>query len=983
MDNSPKQQLAKIPKRWKWLGIILSLYALAGFLLLPWLISTTLTDLTQKRLQLASHIEKVRFNPFTFTLQIDQLTLQQPDGSEFAGFDKLKVNFQTTSLFYWAWSFKEVHLLGLHSTIERQNETDNTLSTLAQRWQASAEQQQTTAPPANANDTLPRIRISDIQFSIARINLLDQVPATPFATQLGPIHFGVSDFSTLPNKTGKQQFSFATEQGAKLSWSGNISLAPLASEGSVVIEGPYLPLISDYLQDTLNFKILAGDFDIDFNYAIAESSNGINVTIDKIHAGLHNLNLVSDNGEPLYKLKSLAVSNAIVEWPAQRAHIPDIALNNGELWVSKHSDGTINLTQLINTEQPSSAPTEKPTQATSESSTPWQVTTHKISIDDWQVQFNDNSIGSPASILVGPINISAKNIGTQANQLIGIDAILGVTEGSLSLNTELQINPVANIAGTYSVDAIPLQLIQPYLADYAKVELQTGLLAIQGTLEGETPSVITTRADLQISQLNIIENVTNTRLLGWNELNVNDVYAAPHNNEVNIASIALSEMYADFVIAADSTTTIDRIMVEVKPTNTEPESTPSVTDENSGSAMEVTIGKIEILESAGHFADLSLPLPFDTHITKLHGELSTLASASTQPSQLSLEGQVDEYGLMRANGYLSAMDPTKNSDIKLVFRNVNVPSFSPYSIKFAGREVQSGKLDLNLEYKLNEGKMQANNNVVLYDLALGKKLDQPGAVDLPLDLALALLKDGNGKIDVDLPITGDVNDPKFGIGKVAGQAITRLITNIVTSPFKLLASLAGSSSEDIGNIAFDAGSSNITPPELEKIHALTKALAQRPNLQLSIGAAFEPKLDGRALKAQKLDALLIAEAGENSKVLTHPKTLRALENLYKQYRLEPSLNVLEQSHTKQSQEGKQTVDTLAYANQIKNKLIDQQPLDQTELHTLAKARAQVIQNAITEKNIVITKQIQLGELEAVKATKQKQIVTELEINVKK
>ena len=201
------------------------------------------------------------------------------------------------------------------------------------------------------------------------------------------------------------------------------------------------------------------------------------------------------------------------------------------------------------------------------------------------------------------------------------------------------------------------------------------------------------------------------------------------------------------------------------------------------------------------------------------------------------------------------LDPIRHTDVTVEFRNLLMPKLSPYTVQFAGREIDQGKLDLGLVYAIDEGKLHGENDVVLSDLVLGEKVDHPDAASLPLGLAVSLLKDADGVIKIDLPVEGDINDPEFKIGGVVWQAITGLITKIVSAPFRFLGNLIGVDSEDFGQFEFLAGRADLTPPELEKIVQMEKALQQRPELTIEISGVADRVIDVPALKLIRLRAI--------------------------------------------------------------------------------------------------------------------------------
>ena len=261
------------------------------------------------------------------------------------------------------------------------------------------------------------------------------------------------------------------------------------------------------------------------------------------------------------------------------------------------------------------------------------------------------------------------------------------------------------------------------------------------------------------------------------------------------------------------------------------------------------------------FADLSLRPQFGAKVYELNGVISGLSSNRQSRSQIELDGRVDEFGLARVRGELNPFAPQDNTDVSVVFKNVDIVSASPYTMKFAGYKVAEGKISLDLQYKIRNGKMDGSNQIVLDKLTLGEKVDSPDALSLPLELAIALLKDNDGRIDLGLPVSGDMSDPQFSYGAVVWKAIGNVLTKIVTAPFKALGSLLGLAGEKMEAIAFDPASSVLLPPEQEKVQQLAQMLEKRAQLKLTVPGAYSAVADSAALKTLALRAEIARRAG--------------------------------------------------------------------------------------------------------------------------
>jgi hypothetical protein len=298
-----------------------------------------------------------------------------------------------------------------------------------------------------------------------------------------------------------------------------------------------------------------------------------------------------------------------------------------------------------------------------------------------------------------------------------------------------------------------------------------------------------------------------------------------------------------------------------------------------------------------------------------------------------------------------------------VFENVDMPKFSAYSIPFAGQEIASGRLDLDLGYTISEGALVGENNVVLRDFELGDKVEHPDAMSLPLGLAVALLKDPDGRIDLDVPVRGDLDDPEFKYGTVVRKALVNLLTKIVTSPFALLGNLVGAEAGELEYLVFEPGRSDLSPPELEKAGKIAEALALRPQLALQIGGVYVPDGDAAALKAEKVDRAIAERitAANDDKAMYADQRRETVEKLLAEALTgaDPAaiLEEARNAHTTLADDGKKQFDALAYTEALRSRLIDAQPLGEEELLSLGATRADNVKQAILGANAELSTRI--------------------------
>ena len=307
---------------------------------------------------------------------------------------------------------------------------------------------------------------------------------------------------------------------------------------------------------------------------------------------------------------------------------------------------------------------------------------------------------------------------------------------------------------------------------------------------------------------------------------------------------------------------------------------PTVIEQKVAKAQEVNpplkldIGPINISNAIFSFEDKNLPIPFKTIVSKLNGEISEFKNTNSSKTKLEVKGIVDEYGVAKITGLVDANNIKVLTDINMIFNNIAVKNFTPYSSKFVGREIKNGKLDLDLKYNIQKSNLEARNIIILSQLELGDKIENPDALSLPLDIAIALLKDSNGIINIDLPISGNVDNPEFSITPILWQGFTNLITKAITAPFSLLASMFNFSEDEIKTVKFDALEKEIGPIQKESLDKIAQILKSKKELAIELTPSYEinseayaqqkqnylaRKNDDTNLKKEEIEALILKE----------------------------------------------------------------------------------------------------------------------------
>jgi hypothetical protein len=416
--------------------------------------------------------------------------------------------------------------------------------------------------------------------------------------------------------------------------------------------------------------------------------------------------------------------------------------------------------------------------------------------------------------------------------------------------------------------AIAMAPLQPLLSRHSSVALASGEVSLSGTLRiGGDGAKFAYSGAAGVANL-ALDDPAGARLIAWKSFATESLKATLSPDHIEIDELRLSAPAGRLAIATDGTSNLSRAF-ERKGASAGP-STPDATKNDGapvaapdaaadakaeeskpgdGVPFSVTVRRVRIDQGALDFSDDSLSPRFVAKIYELAGTANGLSSDQDTRSQFTLEGRVDEFGYARLSGSVNLFAPRDRSAFRVQLRNIDLAGVSPYAMRFAGYRIASGHLALDLNYRVRASLIEGDNKITLQDFKLGEHVESPDALKLPFELAVALLKDPDGTINLEVPVRGNLDDPQFSLAPLIWKAIGNLIGSVVAAPFRALAHLfGGASADEVGTIAFDPGRSRLMPPEREKLARIAQVLAQRPEVKLVIPVHYDVEADARAMK---------------------------------------------------------------------------------------------------------------------------------------
>lgn len=711
----------------------------------------------------------------------------------------------------------------------------------------------------------------------------------------------------------------------------------------------------------------------------------------------------------------------------------DIELDNPSIAFTIPKDGRTNLGELAADVAAASANEEYPPPPEETADGVTRLLIQRVAVTGGAFTFADERGREPAVVKVSPLDLTLENIATLPDRKgpYTIEARFP-RGGSVTWVGEVSLQPISS-QGTLTINGLALALAYPFIKDQVMIEAPGGVLnlrtdyalaydktlgvhldrlgmrfgdvaltshsadspssaanrlqarigeavinlTVDTTLGGDKPMAATFDGSFTVADLDVI-GADKKPFFSWKTLSSETVSFDLEARTLLIKDLILDGADGKLIIGPDGR--INVASIGEAPSDGEP-STPTEPVDGQISDTKpfvATIERLRIRESKLDFADLLLRPDFHTRIHGLGGWISGLTTAPERVANLKLDGRVDRTGSVKIDGSLAPFDPTKQTEVAFAFRNIEMSSLTPYAAKFAGYRIESGRLDLDVAYKIRDNKLDGQHNIVLDKLTLGEKVESPDAFDAPLELAVAIMKDSRGVIDLDLPVTGDLNDPQFSYGHLIRKAIGNLLVKIVTAPFQFLASIFGvSGGKTLDQIAFAPGSSAIEPKEQEKLDAITKMLLDRPQLALEIEGRTDEAFDTRALRERAVEAemakrldLNLAEGERPPPIdLASKDTRDELDTLFRDLAaggergvvqkligaIAPSEVVEKLESDAAAAATAQGLDKNAakqlYYKMLYDRTVEMMPLPDDALDQLAQARAAAIQAALTNEGI--------------------------------
>lgn len=850
-----------------WFGAAFVVLILFAFFGLPPLARSYLIRTLSDALHRQVTIQRIAINPFTLSLTVGGVEIKDRETSEtFVSFDRLFINLESLSMFRLAMIVKEVRLDRPYIRIVHHQDGSYNFSDLLG---AGGSNQGSTAAP-------PKFSFNNIQIVNGSVDLFDRPKQTNHTVR--DLNIALPFISNYPYhiETSVEPRITATINDSRYLLDGKTK--PFASSRQTVFDVEItdldIPHYLAYMPVKTNFTIRSGKMTVKAKLSFVQQPKQA-LTIDG-RVTVRQLSVSDAQNRPLLTLPVMDVALAPTEPLAGLFHLASVTLESPELFIRRDPSGKMTVQELF----PGNADAAVDVKAKDAS------TSSVVDIDTFQLtkgilSFTDAAAGMPSTTEkpakddtpAEPVGIVASDINVRVDNLSTATGRQGTTAVSFRLNkggTASVEGPVgltpfsAQLA--VSLKAIDLRPFQPYFTDRVKIHVTKGALSTDGALSLSQQEAAGIQAaykgKLSVTRFGSIDKAHAQDFLAWQSLAFDDLRVGYNPLYVHIGKVALTDFYARLIVHPDGSVNLAQIMEQgtreeqpAPPDAATAAPQPAAAETPRQAGQDIQIRTITLQGGRISFSDASLKPVFSMELAEIGGRVSGLSSREATLADVDLRGKVNQFAPLEIVGTINPLREDLFVDLKARFTDMDLSPMTPYSGKYVGYTIEKGKLSFDLNYQITKRKLDSKNTLFLDQFTLGEKVESPTATNLPVRLAIALLKDRKGEIHLDLPVTGSLDDPEFSVWKVVLQILVNLISKAATAPFALLGALIGGG-EELGYLEYEPGSATVSDANAKNIEALTKALYERPSLKLEIEGHVDIEKDREGLRQYEFNRRL-------------------------------------------------------------------------------------------------------------------------------
>ena len=854
------------------------------------------------------------------------------------------------------------------------------------------------APPAAASaagaQTAAEARPEPLDLSIRQlvidggtVRVHDETPSHPVDIVLNDVGTTLANFSTTAKAPAQYTFGMTAAGGGTAKASGSFGMVAKTADSKIAVQGLPLAPLQPYIDKLTAAQIVDGKLSLDAQLTANWAKSPAAVQVGETTLNLDALKVAARGAKaPAVSLAQGAVKVSQVDLTARTAQIASVDLTGLAVDAERRKDGSIDLVALAGTHE--AAPQRTAIHAAQKSvqeGPAWHYKIDAFTVNNGTVNFTDSSTPRPVKLAITPLDLKVQQISDDLGHALPIELKATLNrKGTLALNGDVNPTP---LKATIKIDANRLDAaaFEPYFGNQLNAVIASALLNMKGQLAMEQGKALKAnyRGDLAVVDVRMLDKATSDPFAGWRSLALSNLRASwdeARGTDVDASRVTFAGFYGRVLLDPQGKLNLKDVVAqqsgqpqsltretgaearggrEPVPLSPQPASeaaaTPAPVPAPAAASAPPTVtaaqppkspvrmhfGELVLQDGRVNYTDDFIKPNYSANLVQIQGKVGAFGTQSTTPAPVDVSASLAGNGPITIKGTVNPLIEKPSLDLTASAHDIELTNLTPYSTKYAGYPITKGKLNVDLHYQLANDQLSANNHIFIDQLTFGDHVDNDTATKLPVRLAISLLKNRRGEIDVNIPVSGSLSNPQFSLGGLIWKAVLNLIAKAVTAPFTLLANAFGGGGEELGYVEFAPGLATLSDDDEKKLDTIAKALDDKPSIKIDLIGRVDPAVDTPALREQYVDHLVRAEKvkdtvgnGESvdtSQVKVDDKEYsKYLAKAYKDGDFKKPRNMIGLTKSLPDADMKQALE-------------DHAPINDATLHDLAQRRAQAVQ----------------------------------------
>ncbi|KVV38278.1 AsmA family protein [Burkholderia ubonensis] len=813
------------------------------------------------------------------------------------------------------------------------------------------------------------------------INLDDRVPATPTTLSLTKLAATLDGFTLQGNTPAKYTLSTSLARGGDVKAEGAFSVAAKQADAKLSVDALALPALQPYLGEATRARVLDGTLGATLNAKADWGKTPLDAQVADSEVSLKSLKIATPDAKaPAIVLPDASAKIAKVDLATRTAQIASVDASGLALDVTRLKDGTIDLAALASPEQ-KALPARTVARKAQAAAPSWHYRIDALNVKDAAANYTDLSTPRPVKLAIKPLALSVQKISDDLTKPLPVELKATLNrKGSLNVSGDVTAQPL-KLGLKIDGNRLDAAAFEPYFGSALNATVASALLNANGNLafaQANGATRASYRGDAALVDVRMLDKATSDPFAGWRSLALSNLKATydEKGTDVDAARVTFSNFYGRVLLDAQGRLNLkDIVAKESGPAQSltrdtskgEPApaaASAAVAQQASAPAaasastvvkaapppqnpVRVHFGEFVLQNGRVNYTDNFIKPNYTANLVAIKGTIGAFGTDSTTSAPVDVAANLAGNGPITIKGTVNPLIAKPALDLTATAHDIELTNLTPYSAKYAGYPITKGKLNVDLHYQLANDQLSANNHIFIDQLTFGDHVENDTATKLPVKLAISLLKNSRGEIDVSLPVSGSLSNPEFSVGGLIWRAVLNLIAKAVTSPFTLLAHAFGGGGEELGYVEFAPGSDELADAQQKKLDTVVKMLNEKASIRLDLIGRVDPDKDTPGLRETYVDRLVrqqklkdVVGQGESidpRSVKVEPAEYHTyLTRAYKAADFKKPRNLVGLQKTLPDDD-------------MRKALADHAPVDEGSLRTLAQARAQSVRQYLEGK----------------------------------